>query len=111
MSPDSFNEGQVRHLNGSAMIMGVVPSSPGKAAAPLLERIARKCLVFLQEILGNFHPRDFSFRLWDGSVWGAEPGEPSRFTMVLRNPGAFRTLFRSPSELALGEAYLQGDID
>ena len=93
------------------MNMGVVPPSPGKAAAPVLDRIAQKCLAFLQEALGNFHPRDFSFRLWDGSVWDAEPGEPSRFTMVLRNPGAFRTLFWSPSELALGEAYLQGDID
>src|SRR5512141_2097897 len=93
------------------MNMGIVPPSPGKAVAPPPERLAQKCLAFLQEILGNFHPRDFSFRLWDGSVWDAEPGEPSRFTMVLRNPGAFRTLFWSPSELALGEAYLQGDID
>lgn len=93
------------------MNMGVVPTSPRKAAAPSLDRIAQKCLAFLQEALGNFHPRDFSFRLWNGGVWDAEPGEPSRFTMVLRNPGAFRTLFWSPSELALGEAYLRGDID
>jgi Mycolic acid cyclopropane synthetase len=93
------------------MNMGVVPTSPRKAAAPPLDRIAQKCLAFLQEVLGNFHPRDFSFRLWDGSVLDAEPGEPSRFTMVLRNPGAFRTLFWSPSELALGEAYLHDDID
>src|SRR5512135_1960825 len=93
------------------MNMGIVPTSPRKAAAPSLDRFAQKCLAFLQETLGNFHPRDFSFRLWDDSVWDAEPGEPSRFTMVLRNPGAFRTLFWSPSELALGEAYLRGDID
>ncbi len=72
---------------------------------------APQCLVFLQEALGSFHPRDFSFRLWDGSVWDAEPGEPSRFTMVLRNPGALRTMFLSPSELALGEAYLYNDLD
>ena len=91
--------------------MGVVPPSPRKAAALPLDRIAQKCLAFLQEVLGNFHPRDFSFRLWDGSVWDAEPGEPSRFTMVLRNPGALRTMFWSPSELALGEAYLLDDID
>lgn len=91
--------------------MGVVPPSPRKPAALPLDRIAQKCIVFLQEVLGNFHPRDFSFRLWDGSVLDAEPGEPSRFTMVLRNPGALHTMFWSPSELALGEAYLHDDID
>ena len=91
--------------------MGVVPPSPRKAAALPLDLIAQKCLAFLQEVLGNFHPRNFSFRLWDGSVWDAEPGEPSRFTMVLRNPGVLRTMFWSPSELALGEAYLHDDID
>jgi cyclopropane-fatty-acyl-phospholipid synthase len=85
--------------------------SPGKPTATPSDRIAPQCLVFLQEVLGNVHPRDFSFRLWDGSVWNAEPGEPSRFTMVLRNPGALRTLFWSPSELALGEAYLYNDLD
>ena len=89
--------------------MSITPS-PGRPPRPS-DRIAQKCLAFLQEVLGNFHPRDFSFRLWDGSVWDAEPGEPSRFTMVLRNPGAFRTMFWSPSELALGEAYLHDDID
>jgi cyclopropane-fatty-acyl-phospholipid synthase len=93
------------------MKMGVVPPSPHKTIAFPPDRIAQKCLAFLQEVLGNFHPRDFSFRLWDGSIWDAEPGEPSRFTMVLRNPGALRTMFWSPSELALGEAYLHDDID
>jgi cyclopropane-fatty-acyl-phospholipid synthase len=86
-------------------------TSPGKPAETPSDRIAPQCLVFLQEVLGDFHPRDFSFRLWDGSVWDAEPGEPSRFTMVLRNPGVLRTMFWSPSELALGEAYLYNDLD
>jgi len=93
------------------MQVGVDHPSPGKPAATPSGRIAPQCLVFLQEVLGNFHPRDFSFRLWDGSVWDAEPGEPSRFTMVLRNPGVLRTMFWSPSELALGEAYLYNDLD
>jgi cyclopropane-fatty-acyl-phospholipid synthase len=91
--------------------MGIVPPSPNKADAFPSDRTARKCLALLQEALGGFHPRAFSFRLWDGSVWDAEPGEPSRFTMVLRNPGALRAMFLSPSELVLGEAYLYNDID
>jgi cyclopropane-fatty-acyl-phospholipid synthase len=93
------------------MQVGVAPPSPREPAAPSPDRIAPKCLAFLQEVLGDFHPRDFSFRLWDGSVWDAEPGEPSRFTMVLRNPGVLRTMFWSPSELVLGEAYLYDDLD
>ncbi|MGE5285474.1 MAG: class I SAM-dependent methyltransferase [Actinomycetota bacterium] len=93
------------------MTMGIVPPSSRKDTAPPPDRTAQKGLAFLQEVLGNFHPRSFSFRLWDGSVWGPEPGEPSRFTMVLRNPGALRTMFWSPSELALGESFLHGDID
>ncbi len=93
------------------MQVGVVRPSPGKPAAIPSDPIAPKCLAFLQEVLDGFHPRDFSFRLWDGSVWNPEPGEPSRFTMVLRNPGVLRTMFWSPSELALGEAYLYNDLD
>ena len=93
------------------MQVGVDRPSPGKPAATPSDRIAPQCLAFLREVLANFHPRDFTFRLWDGSVWDAEPGEPSRFTMVLRNPGVFRTMFLSRSELALGEAYLYNDLD
>ena len=93
------------------MQVGVDHPSPGKPIATPSDRIAHQCMVFLQEVLGSVHPRDFSFRLWDGSVWNAEPGEPSRFTMVLRNPGVLRTMFWSPSELALGEAYLYNDLD
>src|SRR5512135_2543991 len=93
------------------MQVGVDHPSPGKSTATPPDRIAPQCLVFLQEVLGSLHPRDFPFRLSAGSVWDAEPGEPSRFTMVLRNPGVLRTMFRSPSELALGEAYLYNDLD
>ena len=93
------------------MQVGVDHPLPGKPTATPSDRIAPQCLVFLQEVLGSVHPRDFTFRLWDGSVWNAEPGELSRFTMVLRNPGVLRTMFWSPSELALGEAYLYNDLD
>ena len=93
------------------MQTGVDHPSPGKPATPPSDRSASQCLAFLQEVLGGIHPRDFSFRLWDGSVWDAESGEPSRFTMVLRNPGVLRTMLWSPSELALGEAYLYNDLD
>lgn len=50
-------------------------------------------------------------RLWDGSQWDAEPGQPTRFTLVLRHPGALRKMFLPPTELALGEAYIYDDFD
>ena len=73
--------------------------------------IAQNCLSLLQELLAGFRPRDFAIRLWDGSTWDPEPGQPLRFTMVIRNPAVLRRMFLSPSELSLGEAYLQGDFD
>jgi cyclopropane-fatty-acyl-phospholipid synthase len=75
------------------------------------DRIPQKCLSLLRDLLEGLHPRDFAVRLWDGSTLEEEPGEPRRFTMVLKHPGAMRALFRSPSELSLGEAYLYDDFD
>jgi len=68
-------------------------------------------LLFLQELLGNYHPRNFAIRLWDGTTWEAEDGQPTHFTVVLQHPGALRTLFWFPSELSLGEAYIYDDVD
>lgn len=73
--------------------------------------IAQNCLSLVQDLLAGFRPRDFAIRLWDGSAWDAESGQPLRFTMVIRNPAVLRRMFLSPSELSLGEAYLQGDFD
>jgi len=75
------------------------------------DRIAEKSLSLLQDLLAGFRPRDFAIRLWDGSTWDPESGQPPRFTMVIRNPAVLRRMFLSPSELSLGEAYLQGDFD
>ena len=38
------------------------------------ERTATASMPILQNILGNYHPRDFAVRLWDGTTWDAEPG-------------------------------------
>jgi cyclopropane-fatty-acyl-phospholipid synthase len=75
------------------------------------DRISKKCMSILRDLLGELHPRDFAIRLWDGSTLEEEPGEPRRFTMVLKHPGALRAMFRSPSELSLGEAFLYDDFD
>jgi cyclopropane-fatty-acyl-phospholipid synthase len=74
-------------------------------------RPAEVTLALLVDLLGGYWPRDFGVRLWDGSRWEPEPGQPERFTLVLRHPGALRRMFLPPSELALAEAYIYGDYD
>ena len=75
------------------------------------DRAADVTLALLADLLGDYRPRDFGVRLWDGSRWEPEPGQRERFTLVLRHPGALRRMFLPPSELALAEAYIYGDYD
>jgi cyclopropane-fatty-acyl-phospholipid synthase len=72
---------------------------------------AETSLAVLRDLFAGYGPRDFAVRLWDGSTWRADEGEPVRFTLVLRHPGALRAMLLPPSELALGEAYLYDDVD
>ena len=71
---------------------------------------AETTLAFFQELLAGT-PRNFSVRLWDGTLWESNPGRESRFTVVLRHPGAARAMFWPPGELTLSEAYLYDDFD
>src|SRR5262249_3089102 len=68
-------------------------------------------LSFLHDLFGHYRPRNFAVRLWDGTVWDAEPGHPASFTLVLKHPGALRKMFLPPNGLTLGEAYLYEDFD
>jgi len=75
------------------------------------ERHVQTSLSFLHDLLGHYHPRNFAVRLWDGTVWDAESGQPAYFTLVLKHPGALRKMFLPPNGLTLGEAYLYEDFD
>jgi cyclopropane-fatty-acyl-phospholipid synthase len=75
------------------------------------DRALRTSLSFLKDILGGYEPRDFAVRFWDGTVWEAEPGQPARFTLVLKHAGALRCMFWPPGELSLAEAYIHDDFD
>ena len=83
--------------------MGVTTSSVFglPAAQPSIE--------FLANLLTGYPRRDFQVRLWDGRTWGSS--RQPRFTLVLKHPGALRQMFRSPSELNLGESYICDDFD
>lgn len=68
-------------------------------------------LAFLDLLFGDVRPRDFQVRLWEGTTWGPEPGQPANFTIVLKHPGALRAMFWPPEELTMAEAYLYDDFD
>jgi cyclopropane-fatty-acyl-phospholipid synthase len=74
-------------------------------------KAARTSMSVLRELLQDYHPRNFTVRLWDGTTWDAEAGQPNRFTLVIRHPGAVRTMFLPGSELGLGQAYVYDDFD
>jgi len=74
-------------------------------------RAAKIGLSILQFLLKDYHPRDFAVRLWDGSTWDPEVGQPRRYTMVIRHAGALRNMFSLAGERALGQAYIYDDFD
>jgi len=49
-----------------------------------------------------------AMRAWDGTTWG--PADASA-TIVLRHPGALRSLLLPPTDLTAGEAYINDDVD
>ncbi len=55
--------------------------------------------------------RSFAVRYWDGSL--DTPGQPGAapFTLLIRRPGALRRMLLPPSELAIAEAFIDGDVD
>jgi cyclopropane-fatty-acyl-phospholipid synthase len=79
------------------------------AKSLLREGPSLRCSEFLSALFKDYPAPNFQVRLWDGTVWGAEK-QPC-FTLVLKHPGALRTMFSSPSELTLGEAYIHDDFD
>lgn len=78
-------------------------SAPAKAVA--------KVTAVLEELLGEYRPRDFSVELWDGTRWDPDPGQFCRFTWRIHHPGALRAALRSDRQVAFGEAYIDGDFD
>ena len=63
----------------------------------------------LEDVFGPVASRRFGVRFWEGT--SDEPAEEPRFTIVLESPGALRRMLIPPSELALTESYIFGDVD
>jgi cyclopropane-fatty-acyl-phospholipid synthase len=74
-------------------------------------RAAETTMAVLRDLFAGTGPRNFGVRLWDGTTWEPDHGQPERFTLVLRHPGALRRMLWPATELALSEAYLYDDFD
>ena len=87
----------------------IMTIQPAKTA----EHATQTTLSLLQDLFGSSQEHNFAVRLWDGTTWKPEPGnkEPPRFTLVLQQPGAIRSMFLPPSELNLFEAYIFNNFD
>lgn len=71
-----------------------------------------KAAMLTRELLGELFGADHTpvgVRLWEGSCWPDDT--PRRTTLVLKHPGALRSMFLPGTELTLGEAYLFDDFD
>jgi cyclopropane-fatty-acyl-phospholipid synthase len=76
------------------------------------EDSSKNVLSFIQSILRDLHPRQFSVELWDGTRWPAESNVFPRFTWKINNPEALKSaIFSSNRQVALAEAYCRGDFD
>ncbi len=73
-------------------------------------RVQASLRVF-QYMAQGYRPRDFAVRLWDGTTWEPEPGQPVNFTLVLNHAGSVRKMFWPPRPLSLGQAYIYGDFN
>jgi cyclopropane-fatty-acyl-phospholipid synthase len=73
---------------------------------------AAHTLKFVQLLLSDFHPRNFTVELWNGISLPPEEKQFHRFTWKINNPVALRkALFASNRELTLARAYIAEDFD
>lgn len=86
----------------------VAQSAPARSAPA---KTVAKVTAVLEELLGEYRPRDFAVELWDGTRWDPDPGQFCRFTWRIRNAGALRAALRSDRQVALAEAYVYGGFD
>jgi cyclopropane-fatty-acyl-phospholipid synthase len=77
------------------------------------EFISHRATTTLGELFRNYDGPPFAIRLWNGWHWSSAPGNGSApvCTLVLNTPKALQTLLVNPGEVALGEAFLDQQID
>lgn len=66
-------------------------------------------IALLHQVIGERIGIPVSFEFWDGTCWPDEKPRPA--TLVIKTPGALRSMFESGSEKGLAEAYLADRFD
>ena len=74
-----------------------------------LDQARSLTLQVLDRLVPRHLAQEVSIRLWDGTSWPDSSPRPA--TVVLRFPGALRTIFASGSERGLGEGFLRNEFD
>jgi cyclopropane-fatty-acyl-phospholipid synthase len=74
-------------------------------------KAAARAKSVVEELLHEYHPRNFAVEFWDGSRRDPDPGQFCRFTWHIHHPSVLRALLRSDRQVALGEAFIHGDFD
>jgi cyclopropane-fatty-acyl-phospholipid synthase len=64
-----------------------------------------------QTLFEEYKGAPFAIRLWDGWSWNWPKDRLPLCTVTFKTPAAFAALMVKPSEITLGEAYLDGEID
>jgi hypothetical protein len=96
-------------VGGKGIWKQLAQASSISSALYVHDRAAGRGLAFFEELLRDFHPRNFAIRLWDGSSLDPEPGQYARCTLVINHPGAMHRMFLPANQAA--EAYTYGDVD
>jgi cyclopropane-fatty-acyl-phospholipid synthase len=70
---------------------------------------ARLAVAALRTLFAARYARNFSVRLWDGTLIQADDAE--RFVLSINAPGALRSAFSPPFDLSAGRAFASGAIE
>lgn len=65
----------------------------------------------LGELFRDYDGPPFAIRLWDGSAWRSPGDAAPACTLVLNSEKALQSLALEGSQIALGEAYVHGELD
>jgi cyclopropane-fatty-acyl-phospholipid synthase len=89
-----------------------IPSSTTSRGSRHADRDPRWIAVaetVLDMLFGPVEQRSFAVQLWTGALDVPAERTP-HFTLILAHPGSLRRMLLPPSELALGEAFVHGDV-
>lgn len=63
------------------------------------------------ELFRNYKEPAFVVYAYDGWHWCSSPTRAPKCTVVVRTPKGLRSLLANPTDLTLGEAFIDGDLD